>query len=305
MVSARRSLVLIAVAVFGLGVDGTWAWAETRPPAPESGWQQINLLGMVVRQGGSSFAIIQDPVTGKTEFVSLGGDVKGARLTRILSDRIVLTQGNVQLVFRLGVSGGRPLRDAEGTTISSSGEHSQPAGSRGRPLSLASAVSERDASGPPPSHIVSPGGRPKEEPRSGSGSDARGSQEGGSSPLNSDSLSGSPSAQLRISGLHHNGVLQELTQFVTANLRDLHFDVDYSQVSGSHRQRIELFSPDGTLYQRRFRDVEITAGQPVNTRVPVGGTWITEHALFGNWRVAVYLDASQTPIASGAFILSP
>src|SRR5262245_40590126 len=103
MVSARRSLVLILVAVFGLGVAGTWAWAETRPPAPESGWQQINLLGMVVRQGGSSFAIIQDPVTGKTEFVSLGGDVKGARLTRILSDRIVLTQGNVQLVFRLEI----------------------------------------------------------------------------------------------------------------------------------------------------------------------------------------------------------
>jgi hypothetical protein len=99
--------------------------------------------------------------------------------------------------------------------------------------------------------------------------------------------------------------MKQQTQFAAADLRDLHLDVDYLQVSGAHRQRIELFAPDGTLYQRRFRDVTVTEGQPVNTRVPVGGTWITEHSLFGNWRVVVYLDTNQTPIASGAFALNP
>lgn len=148
--------------------------------------------------------------------------------------------------------------------------------------------------------MVGPGGDDKSNSRgAGTPGGASGSESSGTV------AGGGPSAQLRISGLHHNGVIKQQTQFAAADLRDLHLDVDYLQVSGSHRQRIELFAPDGSLYQRRFRDVTVTEGQPISTRVPVGGTWITEHSLFGNWRVAVYLDTNQTPIASGAFALNP
>jgi hypothetical protein len=147
--------------------------------------------------------------------------------------------------------------------------------------------------------MVARGGDDKSDSRS------PGTPGGASGSESSGSVAGGPSARLRISGLHHDGVIKQQTQFASGDLRDLHLDVDYLQVSGPHRQRIELFAPDGSLYQRRFRDVTIAEGQPVNTRVPVGGTWITEHSLFGNWRVAVYLDTSQTPIASGAFALNP
>jgi hypothetical protein len=94
----RRGLLLIAVVVGALGMLGPGADAETRPPGPESAWYQVNLVGMVLRQHGESFAIIQDPQTGRTEFYPLGSDVKGAKLSRILSDRIVLTQGGITLV---------------------------------------------------------------------------------------------------------------------------------------------------------------------------------------------------------------
>ena len=30
-------------------------------------------------------------------------------------------------------------------------------------------------------------------------------------------------------------------------------------------------------------------------RVPIGGTWITEHGLFGTWTVRVYLDRETVP----------
>jgi hypothetical protein len=36
---------------------------------------------------------------------------------------------------------------------------------------------------------------------------------------------------------------------------------------------------------------------PTEARLP-GGTWITEHSLFGAWRVLVYLDNNATPVAT-------
>jgi Type II secretion system protein C len=286
--SLHRSLRVIALAVFALGLLGLGADAETRP--------QINLLGMVLRQTGESFAIIQDPQTGKTEFYPLGSDVKGARLSRILSDRVVLTLGGTKLVLRLGVAGGRSAEGFENTSGRPAGDRQAAAGGRGRSLVFGSAPEASGSRGTSP--IAAPGESDVSDSRPAG-------TPGGSSSAEAGSAAGGPSAQLRISGLHHDGVMKQQTQFAAADLRDLHLDVDYVQVSGAHRQRIELFAPDGSLYQRRFRDVTVTEGQPINTRVPVGGTWITDHSLFGNWRVVVYLDTNQTPIASGTFALNP
>jgi hypothetical protein len=41
------------------------------------------------------------------------------------------------------------------------------------------------------------------------------------------------------------------------------------------------------------------------TLVPVGGTWITEHSLFGDWRVDVFVDRETTPAATQRFTLIP
>jgi hypothetical protein len=39
--------------------------------------------------------------------------------------------------------------------------------------------------------------------------------------------------------------------------------------------------------------------------LPVGGTWISEHSLFGDWGVDVYLDRDRAPILSRGFTLVP
>ena len=38
--------------------------------------------------------------------------------------------------------------------------------------------------------------------------------------------------------------------------------------------------------------------------VPVGGTWITERALLGRWRVRVFLDDATVPVAVAVFVLA-
>lgn len=291
--SLRRSLPLVTVAALGLAIAVTGAQSETSPSEP--GLHQITLVGMVLRQAGPSFVIIQDLLTGKTEFFPLGSNVKGARLSRILPDRIVLTQGDARLVLRLGVAGARPMADGEETDAAASFETPPPGDARGQSSALPSGRQRSEPPSRKASQVAGSGHADKSD------SDPAAPAAGGPSGTGA----GDPSAQLRISGLHHDGVVKEQTQFTAAALRDLHLDVSYFQVVGAHRQRIEFFAPDGALYQRRFRDVIVTPGQAVKTRVPVGATWITDHSLFGNWRVVVYLDESQTPIATGAFALNP
>jgi hypothetical protein len=46
-------------------------------------------------------------------------------------------------------------------------------------------------------------------------------------------------------------------------------------------------------------------GVPVETLLPVGGTWITEYSLVGSWQIDLYLDNSRTPVASKTFQLTP
>lgn len=95
-------------------------------------------------------------------------------------------------------------------------------------------------------------------------------------------------------------------------VRELQITVGWN-VPGSHTQQLDLFTPDGALY-RRFGaafdgDAARFAGQggrtAVETRLPVGGTWITEYSLFGAWRVDVYLGGQPTPVTSASFVLNP
>lgn len=106
------------------------------------------------------------------------------------------------------------------------------------------------------------------------------------------------------------GVMQDLTllkrnDFVADLVRQLKIIV-YWKVTGNHGQRLELFTPDGALYRRVAADFTGTSvtgtGTPVETLLPVGGTWITEHSLFGAWRVDVYLDGQ--PATTASFVLN-
>lgn len=103
------------------------------------------------------------------------------------------------------------------------------------------------------------------------------------------------------------GVMQDQTllardEFVADFVRQLKITVQW-KVAGNHAQRLELFTPDGSLYRRIATDFTgvgvASALTPVETLLPVGGSWITEHSLFGTWRVDVYLDGQ--PATSATF----
>ena len=119
-------------------------------------------------------------------------------------------------------------------------------------------------------------------------------------------------------GLLHTGKQDPGREFSARTLRDLLILVEYRSLSaGPHTQRLKLFLPDGALYQQFTTEFETPpedgargqsrrgAGwQPVETRLPVGGTWITEHALYGPWRLEVYLDAASHPTVIRTFTLT-
>jgi hypothetical protein len=102
--------------------------------------------------------------------------------------------------------------------------------------------------------------------------------------------------------------LLERNDFWAPSVRELKINVWWN-VAGTQTQRLELFAPDGSLYRRfstAFDANAATSGNTVvETRLPVGGTWITEYSLYGAWRVDVYLAGQPTLVTSASFILNP
>jgi hypothetical protein len=133
----------------------------------------------------------------------------------------------------------------------------------------------------------------------------------GSNPLAATSMAGGGSAAGSLVAVEFVGVMQDLTllkrnDFVADLVRQLKIIV-YWKVSGNHAQRLELFTPEGVLYRRIATDFTGTSvtgtGTPVETVLPVGGSWITEHSLFGGWRLDVFLDGQ--PATTASFVLNP
>jgi hypothetical protein len=142
----------------------------------------------------------------------------------------------------------------------------------------------------------------------GSGSSAEGGTgTTGASTASTTSGTGSTpplaSASLSFVGVGHNGGLVGGAQFSTAFVKDLKIVVGWNNTSGSHTQRIDLFAPDGALYQQL--STPFGGAGSVEAQLLVAGTWITQYSLFGAWRAEVFLDSARIPITSGAFVLNP
>jgi len=112
-----------------------------------------------------------------------------------------------------------------------------------------------------------------------------------------------PSATLRFIGVNQDGRLTGGPAFLSGMLRDLRILVGWQNLSSSHTQRLDLYSPDGSLYQRF--STQFANASSVQADLPVGGTWITEFSLFGAWQVDVFLDTGTMPITTGVFVLTP
>jgi general secretion pathway protein C len=82
---------------------------KTSQSQEEPGLSSLNLklLGTVVNESGSSWAIIQDLETDRQEMVSVGSVVAGARVVSIERDRVVLNVNGKEEILLLGVEGTR------------------------------------------------------------------------------------------------------------------------------------------------------------------------------------------------------
>jgi hypothetical protein len=113
--------------------------------------------------------------------------------------------------------------------------------------------------------------------------------------------------QIQFDGLLHTGKsLLGGGNFSADAVRDLLITVAYQGLAlGAHTQRLNLYAPDGALYQQ-FATAFVVEGSVARpeTRLLVGGTWITQHSLYGTWRVEVYLDQARTPAAQRTLVLS-
>ena len=113
------------------------------------------------------------------------------------------------------------------------------------------------------------------------------------------------SARLSFSGIGARGQVTEGAHFPGGTLRSLRIEVEWREIEDGHQQRLELFSPDGALYQR-FTTSFTGNGRrtAVDTALPVAGTSITDAGLYGEWCAEVFLDDDDAPIARRPFRLT-
>jgi hypothetical protein len=114
-------------------------------------------------------------------------------------------------------------------------------------------------------------------------------------------------ARLSFNGVLKNGHTRVGESFDTGTLRELRVIVSWTEAEDGHVQRVDLYAPDGSLYQR-FASAFTGDRRPVAvvTRVPVAGSSITDSGLVGEWCAEVFLDDEDAPIARRRFeLLAP
>jgi hypothetical protein len=117
---------------------------------------------------------------------------------------------------------------------------------------------------------------------------------------------GFAAARLSFVAIATNGRSRVGEQFAGGDVRELRIVADWTEIESAHLQRLELFSPDGSLYQR-LTGAFTASGRPVavTTRLPVSGTAIVDAGLYGEWCVELFLDDEEAPIARRGFVLTP
>jgi hypothetical protein len=118
-----------------------------------------------------------------------------------------------------------------------------------------------------------------------------------------------PLAMVDFIGMSYQGAPMQRADFSVDVLRDLRILVWWNVPGPGHVQRLDLYAPDGALYQRLTATIDETSrGRDgltlVETSLPVAGTWITQHTLLGAWSADVFLDDGQEPAASASFAIN-
>jgi hypothetical protein len=118
-------------------------------------------------------------------------------------------------------------------------------------------------------------------------------------------------------------------EFSMSAIRDVYIVTIWKQFQDEHTQTLHIYSPDGNLFQKRTVPFSITTklnhrrrkvsgitnpvdvqktrpmkdGQAVVVQFPVSGTWVSQHAMIGTWRVDVFHNQESAPSVSGTFTL--
>jgi hypothetical protein len=112
-----------------------------------------------------------------------------------------------------------------------------------------------------------------------------------------------PKAEIKFTAILTNGgQRQSGKHFDYGAVHDLVIEVRWERVKMSVRQRLELYAPDGHLYQM-FTTTLPALPDPVEIRVPVVGSWITSATLAGTWCARLFLDNELDPVAASDFEL--
>jgi hypothetical protein len=290
----RRPAMIAALLVAALTVLPPVGGTASAEPGPV-------VVGIVIREVGRTFAIIQDPATSKPGFYEVGARVGASVVAQILADRVVLDTGGQQTQLRLAASAGAAAVPSLGAVPAIRNEGA--GDRRAARTSPTGPEAQESPYGRIAALVATAGGLTSGSNAAlgGSSSDMGGVGAPGGPAASSEGTQNGVSAALTLTGRLHDGRSQQADEFSTTSLRDLLISLTYTNAGDLHQQRVELYAPDGSLYQR------LTGAMAPRTQtlVPVGGTWITEHSLFGGWRVDVFVDRETSPIVSQAFTLTP
>jgi hypothetical protein len=112
-----------------------------------------------------------------------------------------------------------------------------------------------------------------------------------------------PKAEIHFAAVRRrDGRTQSGKVFEWGTVQDLLIEVRWEKVRVSVRQRLELYGPDGNLYQM-FTTTLPAEPNPVLYRLPVATSWITSGSLAGPWCAKVFLDNDLEPVAADGFEL--
>ena len=293
---SRLNGSFLAATLLALATLTPWPADVSAEPAPI-------VVGIVLRETGGDFAVIQDPMTSKPGFYTVGARVGSAVIARILADRVILVTGEQQTQLRLAT----PVPSGPASTVGSSTAPRDAAAGTRRPGGTGSDAADSTPS--PYSNIaivtagpgVAAGGTGTSSSSGGGGGLSGGVGQPGGPAAGGEGTQNGMTAAITLTGKLHSGGSVPGEQFSATSLRDLLITLTFSNISGSHQQRLELYAPDTSLYRRLTGTVAPTT----QTLLPVGGTWITDHSLFGDWRIDVFVDRETSPIVSQSFTLTP
>jgi hypothetical protein len=118
-----------------------------------------------------------------------------------------------------------------------------------------------------------------------------------------------PIERVTVTGIMHDGGERRGSRLDGAATADLRILVAWRHLDRPHTARIALIAPDGNLYQT-FTSLVTPPGRGFRrttseTRVPIAGSWITTHGLYGRWCVEVHVDDDPEAAARQSFVLTP